>query len=355
MQEEQKKRRRTKRLRRARGQLHITPDTKSGIYYITGTVRGIRVRESTGTSDAATADALRVKKETELLTESVHGRKSIATFGECVAHYLRVKDGGSNRRYLAKLVAHFGDWKARDLTTSAVHAYAVEHHPKSTGLSRNIAVINPIITALRCAAQGGLCDFPAIQRFEGGPKKIVGPGEAWINEFLAKCQTPKIKAYVMLLTTTGCRGIDARRLRSEDIDYVKGTGFLPKTKNDDARTLELVEPLLALLKSFPHAANGTVFGYNWTGGANEAIEAECKRIGMPYHSGHKIGRHAIAERLLAQGWTLKEVADAVGWRDITTLYKRYGHLEQSRVRAKLREAAAETARGTLRVVNGGKG
>lgn len=344
------KKRKAKRQRRPRGQLHCTPDKASGIYYLRGTIRGQVVRESTGTADAAIADAIRVKRESELLNESVHGKKVTSTFGDCAEHYLRVNDGGSNRRWLPPLIAHFGDTLARDMDTTLVHAYVEKHKAHCTGVSKNNMVVNPIITVLRSAALAGLCDLPAIQRYEGESKTITGPGENWINDFLARCDRPKLKAYVMLLTTTGCRGIDGRRLRSEHVNYEAKTAYLPKTKNGDARTLELVEPLIELLKSFAHSPKGTVFGYSRTEVANREIEKCCKRIGMEFVSGHRLGRHAIAERLLDQGWTLKEVADAIGWKDIVTLHKRYGHLEKSKLASKLRDAASGVMRGSIRAV-----
>jgi hypothetical protein len=356
MSEEQstKKKRRPKRQRRERGRLHLTQDQRSGIFYITGTVRGSRVRESTGTSDAQAADALRVKRESELLNESIHGKKVTCTFAECVTHYLSVRDGGgSNARWLAPLVERFGDTLAKDINTQLVHAYANEQ-TKLSAVSKNTCIVNPVISVLRCAAGAGMCDLPVIQRYKGESPKVLGSGEAWITEFLSKSTSTKLKAWVMLVTTTGARGVDARRLRTEHVNYEQKTAYLPQTKNGDDRTLELVEPLIALLTSFDHAPDGTVFGFSRTSVANKEIAKECKRIGMAYQSTHKFGRHAIAERLLNEGWTLKEVAEAVGWRDIVTLHKRYGHLEKSRVKDKLREAASIVARGTLRVVNGGK-
>lgn len=347
-------RKRQKRQRRARGQLHLTQDARSGIYYIRGTVRGIRVRESTGTCDANVADALRVKKENELLQESVHGKKVTATLSECITHYLTVNGENGFTKSLIKINADIGDTRCKDVNTTLVHQYALREFPNFSGLSRNCRVVKPIITVMRCAAHAGMCELPVIQLFRGEHKKVTGPGDQWIEEFLERCDRPKWTAWVLLLTTTGCRGIDARRLRTENVNFEQMTAYLPKTKNGEARTLHLTRPLVELLKSFEHGRDGTLFGISNPIVANQEINKVCKRIGMPYVSNHRLGRHAIAERLLNRGWTLKQVAEAVGWKDIVTLHKRYGHLEKKPLDEKLREEAASVMRGSLRVVNGGK-
>jgi integrase len=341
------------RQRRPRGQLHLDQET-SGIWYIRGSVRGQRVRESTGTSDFAAADAIRVKREAELLEELIHGKKVVSTFAECVEHYLRVRDGGSNRRFLPKLVREFGETKVKDLNTTVVHAYVERTLKHCAGTTKNNRVVNPIITVLRCAAQADLCDVPMIQRYEEKYKKVRGVGDNWVSEFLQRCDRPKIKAYVALITTTGCRGIDAVRLRSEHINWDDGTAFLPETKNGDSRTL-LVAPIMDLLRSFEHARDGTVFGFARPSVANAAISRICERIGMPAASSHRVGRHTFAERLLNKGYTLRQVAEMGGWDDVETLAKRYGHLEKSKVQEDTRNEAAAVMRSALRVVNGGKG
>lgn len=339
-----------RRKRRERGRLHLTQESSSGIWYIRGTVRGRRVRESTGTCDAQTADAIRVKREAELLAESVHGRKVVATFAECVEHYLTMRDGGGNRRFLAPLVTAFGHVKARDINTLFLQQYVERTIPNHANTSKNVMVINPTVTVLRCAARAGLCDVPVIDRYEERPQKITGPGEGWLQEFMAKCDRPKILAYVLLLTTTGCRGIDACRLRSEHVNREAGTAYLPETKNGESRTLQLSPAILDLLTQFEHSPCGRVFGFSRTDVANHEISDTCKRIGVPYVSGHRLGRHAFAERLLNAGHTIQEVAKAGGWRDYVTLAKRYGHLEQSKVDEIVRNQAATVVRGGLRVV-----
>lgn len=345
-----KKTRAARRQRRPRGQLHCVQEPRSGIFQLRGTIRGTKVRESTGTSDATIADAIRIKKETELLNESVHGKAVVITFAECVENYLRQRDGGSNNRYLPALIEKFGKLRTKDLTPTVIKNYADEKYAGCAGQTKNVSVINPIIAVLRRAAFDQLCALPAIERYEEKSEPITGAPPEWIAKMLADCPRVKVKAYIALMTTTGCRGIDAIRLRSENVNYKEGTAYLPKTKNDDARTLQVIAPVMEMLKQFPHGKDGSVFGWSRTDDGNTAIQRCCVQMGVEYYSGHRVGRHAFAERMLSDGQTLQEVMKAGGWRDINVLSKRYGHLEKSKVDAAVREQAARVMQSGLKVV-----
>ena len=49
---------------------------KSPHWIIRGTVRGIRVEESSGTGDKRVAEEIRAKREAQILAESVYGRRA---------------------------------------------------------------------------------------------------------------------------------------------------------------------------------------------------------------------------------------------------------------------------------------
>jgi hypothetical protein len=73
-------------------------------WYLRGTVRGISVDESAGTDDRPTAEALRIKREAELLHRSVHGRRATATFLEAAVSYM---ESGGETRFIDRLVGPF--------------------------------------------------------------------------------------------------------------------------------------------------------------------------------------------------------------------------------------------------------
>ena len=85
--------------------LRLVRRPKSPYWVIRGTIRRIRVEESTGTDDKKIADEIRAKREAELLREFIYGRRATATFAQAALSYL--EQGGSTR-YLNKIIAYFG-------------------------------------------------------------------------------------------------------------------------------------------------------------------------------------------------------------------------------------------------------
>ena len=78
--------------------LKIVPRPKSPYWIIRGTLRGIRLEESTGTDDKKAAEEIRAKREAEILTESVYGCRATATFASAALSYL---ENGGSKRFLA--------------------------------------------------------------------------------------------------------------------------------------------------------------------------------------------------------------------------------------------------------------
>lgn len=65
------------------------------VWWISGTVHGQAVRESTGTQQKEVAEAIRTKREAGLVSDHVFGPKATRTFAQAVESYW--KAGGDNR------------------------------------------------------------------------------------------------------------------------------------------------------------------------------------------------------------------------------------------------------------------
>lgn len=57
-------------------------------WQIAGTLRGVRVRESTGTDSRGHAEAILARRQQEILDRAVYGEAATATFAEAVNLYL---------------------------------------------------------------------------------------------------------------------------------------------------------------------------------------------------------------------------------------------------------------------------
>jgi hypothetical protein len=68
--------------------IRIVRRAKSPNWIIRGTLRGVRVEESTGTDNKKIAEEIRAKREAEILALSIYGRRATATFAEAALSYL---------------------------------------------------------------------------------------------------------------------------------------------------------------------------------------------------------------------------------------------------------------------------
>lgn len=150
----------------------------SDFYYIRGTVRGQSLFESTGTRDREVAEAIRIKTESRLLNESVHGKKALITFEEAAESYIA---SGGSERFLIKvspstgkvsgIVAHFRGKLLKDLTQSDLDAAARILFPTASAETRNRQCYTPFIAVWNHAAGN--------QWAEVGPMEAAAQGEGY--------------------------------------------------------------------------------------------------------------------------------------------------------------------------------
>ena len=121
-------------------------------------------------------------------------------------------------------------------------------------------------------------------------------------------------------------------LRWDDLDLVRGTAHLKRTKNGDERYVPLHPKLVVMLKALPVDDSGFVFrrgkitrdhSFTW-------FDSACERAGIENFRWHDI-RHTFASRLAMSGTDLKRIKDALGQKSIV-MADRYSHLQQDHVK-----------------------
>lgn len=343
-----------KRKRGPKGQLILKE--RNGWFYVRGTLRGTPINKGLKTRSRDHAEFLKAEIEKSVLDGAVYGQKVVSTFSQCVAYYKKTTVSDAYHRFLKPLEEHFGDWKVKDITQADLVAFAEDKYQGWSLVSKNNAVFSPMIAVLRKAADGGLCDLPVLKRYKAQSPIVEGAPQEWIDEFLARCQKIKLRCLVALCTTTACRGIDAIRLEWRHVNLDEGRALLLTTKNGKPRELVLSPELCLMFRDLRQEEPDEVrvFAYTKSCTASREIYRECRRLGMKYYSMHKFGRHAFAERMLNQGYTLRETGHAGGWDDMTVLAKRYGHLEKGRMSQVVKNIGSQVL-GGLKVIRGGKG
>jgi integrase len=319
--------------------LKIERRGKKGIFQIIGTLRGVRVHESTRTTSEPHAEALRIQLEKRILDEDVYGKRVTAIFSEAVVAYL---EGGGSPRFVTPLNQHFGPWRMGDITQAEVMRFAKKQYPTASPQTIDRHVFTPLIAIWTAAHEAGLCGPHELRR----PRKPERAPVAYakdndVAQLLPACSI-RLKAALLFITFTGARVSECCRVEDTHVDWKARSALFWRTKNGKPRTVVLPEMVYKAMLPL-RGAEGPLFGFKQRWSFNQALARACRRAGLPVLTSHKVGRHAFAARLLRAGWTLKEVQEAGGWSpdSMVLLAETYGHVEQSAIDRMVRQSDRE--------------
>jgi integrase len=233
---------------------------KSPYWIARGSLRGIRIEESTGIVDdgrAASkrqAEEIRAKREAEIIEQSVHGRRVSETFAGAVVSYL---EAGGSKRFLDRVLEHFGSTPLARIDQDAIDRGARKVYPNASDATRNRQFYTPVSAVLTHGAGRGWCDSPLIERPRGTPGRVrfLEPSEA--ERLIAACG-PHLRPLVIFLFNTGARIGEAIWLDWQNVDLARGQVVFVKTKNGDRRGVPLNPRIVATLAALPHR-DGEVF------------------------------------------------------------------------------------------------
>jgi integrase len=234
--------------------LRLVRRPKSPNWVIRGTVRGIRVEESAGTDDRKFAEEIRAKRESEILAESVYGRRATCTFGQAALSYL---EGGGSKRFLALVLEHFGTTPLARIDQTAIESGARKTYPGTSNATLDRQFFTPVSAVLRHAARRGWCTALIMDRPD-----ISVPVIRWLsveeaNRLIDACGE-HLRPLVIFLLFTGCRIGEALWLDWSNIDLARRHVAFVKTKNGEARGVPLHDRVVIALANLPHR-EGEVF------------------------------------------------------------------------------------------------
>lgn len=237
--------------------LKLVPPGKrssSGCWYIRGTVRGIRVEESTGTADRRLAEEFRSRREAELFTEALYGRAVSKSFAQAALSYI---EAGGSRRFLEKPLDRLGLMALGAIGYDEIHTESLVCYPNASPATRNRQFFTPTCAVLKHAAECGWCAMPVMKRPKQpkAPPRWLDPEEA--EKLIAACGA-SLRPLVVFMLYTGARAGEALWLDWRNVDLVRAHVVFPKTKNGDARGVPLHPRVVAELANLNHR-DGCVF------------------------------------------------------------------------------------------------
>jgi len=306
------------------------PD-RSPYWFIRGSVAGVSIFESAGTTEKSLAEEYRIKREQEVYRAVKLGEVRPATFADAVIAY---QQHGKQGRFLTPLLDHFTETPLPHIGQAEIDAAANALYPGAKASTLNRQVYGPVIAVLRHAVRAKLAGaaVPLVQ-MRKVTKPVVNPADDdHIAKLLPHC-SEGLRALILLMTYTGLRTGEALRVQKEHVK--DGYISVAKTKNGQPRMVPCPSGWL-----LPDMG----FGFSTTQGVGKALRRAHRDAGIPLRDGHELGRHAFAARWLRNGGSLKSLQEAGGWEKMGTVADTYAHLERSVVHDFMRELSKPRAK-----------
>lgn len=278
------------------------------IWWLDGSIDGIRVRESTRTSVRKDAEQIAAKREREVHQQAVFGPEAVLTFGAATGYYL---DAGKSDQYLAPIFAKWERRLVKDIRPGHVHDLARELYPNAGPATHNRQVITPVQAIINHSAKRGLCSPVRFERFKVAKKPSRVANEKWLAAFMANTN-PRLAALAQFMAMTGARISEAVALDWKNISLTEATATFV-VKGGDARVATLPAPLMKTLLALPHR-KGKVFGYKSRQSIQTAWNSAERRAGIEHIPPHDAGRRLFATLMIRSGVDPVTVAEAGGWK-----------------------------------------
>lgn len=296
---------------------------KTPYWSIRGTYLGRYVDRSTKARKRAVAVQFlnKVEKQIERGELSEPGEP---TFASAAAAYMKA---GGERKYLKRLLEHFGDTPISQITQARIDIAASVLYPKQTASTRNRSVYTPVSAAL---SHSGV--KLGLRRPHGSQGKAQ---TAWLwpeqtEALFAEAEkiSPDFAALLITLCYTGLRLSEALGLTWNDVRLQDGFAYVPDTKNGEPRPVFLPPVAVAALANIDRGlARLHVFGFAKSGHLYSLFKTVAFKAGidLPERSAFHILRHTYATWMRRYAGADSQSLIATGaWKDRKSV-ERYAH------------------------------
>lgn len=299
--------------------LKVKADPKTGIFQLSGTLGGYRIRESTKTRDRKAAEAAARATEREYWQRRAAGNAEVVMFETAVASYKRA---GGDGRFTDPLTVHFAGTPVRDVLPGHVKDAAYAIYPTAKPATWNRQVLTPASAILNHAAERGWCAPIRIKRFEEERAQRRAVDRTWLDGFMAHA-SPELAALALFMFTTGARISDALSLEWAGVTDRRALIETKTGRREAVLSREMVARLRTLTRH-----NDRVFRYKSKRWVYTQWYAACDRAGIERIPPHQAGRHSFAtEMIVRQRVDAQTTAKLGGWKS-TRMLDRYTHPEK---------------------------
>ncbi len=296
---------------------------KSPFWSVKGTYINIFVDRSTKTGKRAVAVQI-LKRWEQDIERGAYASPTDETFASTAVSYMNL---GGDRRFLKRLLEHFGDKAISKIGQSEIDEAAVKLYPNGTAATRNRQVYTPVGAVLKHAGAGITLRRP---RGSGGTKQTAWLWPEQAEAIFAEAEKLD-KAFAALLITlcyTGLRLSEALGLTWNDVRLADGYAYVPDTKNDEPRAVFLPPVAVAALGNLSgRDGDVRVFRFAKGGHLYQLLRATAFKAGvdLPERSAFHIFRHTYATWMRRYAGADSTSLIATGaWKDRKSV-ERYTH------------------------------
>lgn len=285
---------------------------------------GRRLRRSLGTADRQEGARLLDRFKRDYAVAQRPARITCVYAWDEYRKTLGDRPAGITMGYERKAVCdgYFGEIFADDVTEEDCSAYTAQRRAQGKQDGTIWTELGHLRSALKWAAKKGMINkAPDITRPERPPPRDKRLTRLQAKKFLASCDLPHVRLFVILAMTTGARMRAILDLKWDRIDFEGGIVQLHNPDRERTNKTRATVPMNKTLRTaLVEAQEGATNDYvvSWGGGKvgsiKKALKGAGERCGLSWVTAH-VFRHSAASWMAETGTPMAEIAQFLGHSD----------------------------------------
>lgn len=277
--------------------------------------------------------------------EALYGKQHETTFADAALSYIEGQEDRKKRvcspSSLRTLIERYGKRTLASFSPGEVQDIAAKMFQNGGPAYRNRHGIAPFMAVYNHAVKRKLVAPMVVERFKEPTPVTRSVDRSWIESVRAHMPDPHVRAMVRLWFETGMRIGTALQLTKSMLNPDQCTIPVPGMflKNGEPHEFILSRSMMDELLALPPQKTGRrdrtrLFGFRYDTGVRKHLKRACALAGVPYVTPHESGRHSYATTMIVdEQIDPVTVAELGGWKDVSSLMKRYPHARKAKLRS----------------------